>query len=149
VRLAHRTVGQAHTGAGRRRPVAAVVSDPFRAPATPYGPGNRGLEYATEPGEVVHAAAGGTITFAGPVAGGRYVTIQHADRARTSYGPLTDVAVVAGQEVAAGDPIGSAGGPVLWTIRLGDAYLDPAVVLVAAGRGGVRLVPVREGLGAG
>ena len=37
-------------------PVAAVVSDPFRAPATPYGPGNRGLEYATSPGRSRTAA---------------------------------------------------------------------------------------------
>ena len=34
----------------QRRRSAAPVSDPFRAPATPYGPGNRGLEYATAAG---------------------------------------------------------------------------------------------------
>lgn len=131
-------------------PVAAPVSDPFRAPGSPYGPGNRGLEYATEAGDAVRAAAAGTVTFAGQVGGSRYVTLQHADRARTSYGPLGDLAVGEGAAVAAGDPIGTAAGPaLLWTLRLGGAYLDPALVLAASGSGGVRLVPVREGLGGG
>ena len=40
-------------------PVDAPVLDPFRLPAGPYGPGNRGIEYDTEPGEIVLAAAGG------------------------------------------------------------------------------------------
>ena len=131
-------------------PVAAPVGDPFRPPSTPYGPGNRGLEYETGPGDVVHAAAGGTVTFAGQVGGDRYVTVLHADRARTTYGPLGEVAVTEGDGVGPGDPVGTAAGPaLLWTVRLGDAYLDPAVVLAASGNGGVRLVPVREGLGGG
>src|SRR2546426_469687 len=40
-----------------RPPVEAPVTDPFRPPLTPYGPGNRGIEYATVPGASVHAAA--------------------------------------------------------------------------------------------
>ena len=40
-------------------PVEAPVADPFRPPTTPYGPGNRGLEYATAPGTPVRAAADG------------------------------------------------------------------------------------------
>ena len=32
-------------------PVSAPVIDPFRLPFGPYGPGNRGLEYATRPGQ--------------------------------------------------------------------------------------------------
>src|SRR3954452_16458952 len=77
-------------------PVDAPVSDPFRPPATPYGPGNRGIEFGTDPGVAVNAAADGTGTFAGSVAGRRWVTIRHADGVRTTYGPLADVPVAAG-----------------------------------------------------
>ena len=48
-----------------RLPVDAPVVDGFRPPTTPYGPGNRGLEYATVAGTEVRAAAGGRVTFAG------------------------------------------------------------------------------------
>ena len=41
-------------------PVDAPVVDEFRAPATPYGPGNRGLDYATTPGTVIGAIGAGT-----------------------------------------------------------------------------------------
>ena len=129
-------------------PVAAPVRDPFRPPETAYGPGNRGLEYATEPGVEVRVAAAGTVTFAGQVGGARYVTVGHADRARTTYGPLGEVVVEVGSTVGAGEVVGTAAGTaLLWTLRLGDAYLDPAIVLAASGQGGVRLVPTREGLG--
>ena len=128
-------------------PVTGPVTDPFRPPATPYGPGNRGLEHATEPGGPVRAAAAGRVTFAGAVAGTLHVTVLHADRARTTYSGLASVAVEAGQAVDAGQEVGTSGATLLWTLRLGEAYLDPAVALAASGRGGVRLVPVREGLG--
>lgn len=130
-------------------PVSGVVTDPFRPPATPYGPGNRGLEHATEPGDPVRAAAAGRVTFAGPVAGTLHVTVLHADRARTTYSGLATVAVDAGDEVAAGEALGTSGATLLWTLRLGEAYLDPAVALAASGTGRVRLVPAREGLGGG
>jgi len=135
------------TAVAYEAPVVAPVTDPFRPPATPYGPGNRGLEYATEPGGVVRAAAGGVVTFAGPVAGALHVTVRHADRARTTYAGLASVAVEAGEVVEPGQVVGTSGATLLWTLRLGEAYLDPAVALAASGRGGVRLVPVREGLG--
>src|SRR5258708_10037298 len=38
-------------------PVDAPIGDPFRPPSTPYGPGNRGIEYAT-PAGVAGGAAG-------------------------------------------------------------------------------------------
>lgn len=130
-------------------PVSGPVTDPFRPPATPYGPGNRGLEHATGPGDPVRTAAGGRVTFAGPVAGTLHVTVLHADRARTTYSGLASVAVDAGDLVEAGQPVGTSGTTLLWTLRLGGAYLDPAVALAASGTSGVRLVPVREGLGGG
>lgn len=127
-----------------RPPVNSPVTDPFRPPATPYGPGNRGLEYTPRPGTPVTAAAAGTVTFAGSVAGRRYLTIGHADRLRTTYGPLATLAAGPGDPVEAGQRIGTTSGqPLLFTARLGeDAYLDPAILLAASGgRPAVRLVP--------
>ena len=126
-------------------PVDARVSDPFRGPATPYAAGNRGLEYDTHPGEVVVAAAPGAVTFAGSVAGRRYVTVQHDDGIRTTYGPLGRIApgVERGAAVDAGDSVGTAGELLLWTARIGDIYVDPAVLLAASGPPRVRLVPNR------
>ena len=40
----------AAAGGGYQPPVAAAISDPFRPPAQAYGPGNRGLDYATAQG---------------------------------------------------------------------------------------------------
>jgi septal ring factor EnvC (AmiA/AmiB activator) len=126
-------------------PVDAPVADPFRRPDTPYGPGNRGLEYDTRPGELISAAAPGTVTFAGQVGGRLHVTIQHDDGIRTTYGPLARIApgVARGAALDAGDPVGTAGQLVLWSARLGTTYLDPAVLLAASGTGRVRLVADR------
>src|SRR5690348_15131411 len=66
-------------------PVDAPVVDPFRPPITPYGPGNRGLDYGTQPGDPVRASAEGEVIFAGQVGGTLHVTIRHADGLRTSY----------------------------------------------------------------
>lgn len=122
-------------------PVDAPVVDPFRAPERPWGPGNRGLEYGTAPGDPVVASAPGTVLFAGPVAGALHVTIGHADGVRTSYSFLAEIDVVIGQRVAAGDPLGRAGGPIHLGARIGDVYIDPAALFVGAGTA-VELLPL-------
>jgi murein DD-endopeptidase MepM/ murein hydrolase activator NlpD len=90
-------------------PVDAPVVDPFRPPAGPYGPGNRGIEYATRPGTAVRASAAGTVSFAGQVGGRLHVTVAHPGGVRTSYSFLATVAVGAGDAVAQGDVVGTAG----------------------------------------
>lgn len=131
-----------------RPPVDAPVLDPFRAPTSPYGPGNRGIDYATVPGTVVRAVAAGTVTFAGVVAGTRYVTLRHADGLRSSYGGLVSTRVVEGQSVAAGAEVGRAGSTLHFGIRRGDEYLDPAGLFAAAAPE-VRLIPVAAFSGEG
>ncbi|MCX7619257.1 MAG: peptidoglycan DD-metalloendopeptidase family protein [Acidimicrobiales bacterium] len=114
-------------------PVDGVVVDPFRPPSHAYGPGNRGLSYATAPGSVVRAAAAGLVVFAGQVGGTLHVTVLHGDGLRTSYSFLASVLVSEGQEVASGQPIGIAGPTVHFGVR--DAtgrYLDPADLLAGA-----------------
>lgn len=115
-------------------PVLAPVVDPYRPPATRYGPGNRGIEYATAPGTVVVAAAGGRVTFAGRVAGSLDVTILHADGVRTSYVGLATTGVRVGDRVAGGARIGTTGTRLHIGARLGDDYLDPASLWGAASR---------------
>ena len=121
-------------------PVDAPVADPFRPPTTPYGPGNRGIEYATAPGTTVVASADGTVQFAGVVAGRQWVTLHHDDGVRTTYGPLAEFNVSAGETVHRGDPLGSSAGALLFTARIDDAYIDPASLL-DAGPPRVYLVP--------
>jgi murein DD-endopeptidase MepM/ murein hydrolase activator NlpD/alpha-beta hydrolase superfamily lysophospholipase len=123
-----------------RPPVDGPVVDAFRPPATAFGAGNLGLEYATRPGAAVRAAAAGEVVFAGQVGGSLHVVVLHADGIRTSYSFLDAVTVARGQRVGAGEQVGMAGRSVHFGARAGDAYVDPAVLL-GAGRVHVRLVP--------
>jgi hypothetical protein len=121
-------------------PVAAPVVDGFRPPTGPYGPGNRGLEYGTDPGTEVRAAADGVVAFAGLVAGTRHVTVLHPDGLRTSYSFLARVDVVVGQRIGQGDLVGTTVEHLHLGVRSGDAYLDPAL-LFGEGPIEVHLVP--------
>ncbi|HEX4866307.1 MAG TPA: peptidoglycan DD-metalloendopeptidase family protein [Acidimicrobiales bacterium] len=131
-------------------PVSAPVVDPFRAPAAPWAPGNRGLEYGTDPGTEVSVTADGVVVFAGTVAGAHHVTVHHADDVRTTYAFLDEVRVVVGQRLHQGDVVGTTQGHLHLGARRGDAYFDPAS-LFAAQPVAVRLVPfdIPPGLGPG
>lgn len=108
-------------------PVSAPVSEEFRAPEHPFGPGNRGLEYDTEPGTEIRASADGEVAFAGRVAWDLHVTVQHADGVRTSYSFLSEIQIVVGQTVQQGDLIGLAGEKRFhFGARRDDKYFDPA-----------------------
>lgn len=107
---------------------AAPVVDPFRPPARPWGPGNRGLELATTPGQPVVAAADGRVTFAGPVAGALHVTVRHADGTLTSASFLASVEVVVGATVRRGDVVGRAGPRLHVGARIDGDYVDPALL---------------------
>ena len=113
-------------------PVDAPVSDPYRPPADRYAAGNRGIEYATSRGAAVVAAADGTVRFAGVVARQLWVTVAHVDGLRTTVGPLAEATVAAGDRVVKGDLLGRAAGALLFTVRRGDDYIDPASVLIDA-----------------
>jgi murein DD-endopeptidase MepM/ murein hydrolase activator NlpD len=115
------------------------VVDGFRLPDGPYGAGNRGLEYATAPGDQVRAIGDGLVVFAGPVAGNRAVTVLHPDGLRSSYSYLAEIVVGAGERVAQGTVIGLAGATFHLGVRAGGTYLDPAGLFASTG---VHLVPV-------
>lgn len=132
--------GRVPLDCGWLAPVDAPIVDGFRAPDHPFGPGgNRGLEFATAPGQAVSAVADGVVSFAGPVGGRIWLVVDHPDGLRSSYGPLVAVIVVRGQVLDAGAPVGDADAAFHLTARTAEFYLDPAPLL--AGRcGGARLV---------
>lgn len=123
------------------RPVEGRLVDPFRPPAGPYAPGNRGHEYRTVPGAEVVASGAGRIVWAGPVGGDLHVTVMHAEGIRTSYSFLSDVRVRLGQAVRQGQVLGRSGGRIHFGVRVGDEYVDPAS-LFARVAPSVRLVPL-------
>lgn len=101
-------------------PLPLDVLVPFRAPATRYGPGHRGVDLAASEGATVLAAADGTVVYAGPVAGRGVVSIEHRGGMRTTYEPVRAL-VGAGDEVTRGQPIG--------VLEAGHASCAPAVCL--------------------
>ena len=118
-------------------PVDAPVADPFRPPSGPFGPGNRGIEYATAPGTPVRAIGAGIVAFAGPVAGRGVVSIDHPSGLRSTYTGLAGIAVVPGTPVAQGQVVGSTAGHLHLGVLDGRRYLDPAAFF-----GGARAVLV-------
>ena len=124
-----------------RPPVDAPVSDPFRMPDGPYGPGNRGIEYATSPGDAVRAGAEGVVSFAGPVAGNLYVTLDHGGGLLSSYSYIDRVSVAHGDSAGRGDVIGFTGEtPLHFSVRIDGSYVDPAA-FIGVRRVSVRLLP--------
>jgi murein DD-endopeptidase MepM/ murein hydrolase activator NlpD len=120
------------------KPVTAPISDNWRPPANKYGPGNRGVDFATAPNTPVKSAGPGTVSFAGQVGGTLYVVVDHGEGLRTTYGGLTSIAVAGGQEVQGGTVVGVAGADVHFGVRSGDDYVDPNSLF-----GGVHLVPLK------
>ena len=116
-------------------------------PPQPWLAGHRGVDLAAAPGAEVHAAGGGTVSFAGSVAGRGVVSVVHAGGLRTTYEPVT-ATVHTGEAVTAGQSLGAleAGHPgcpvaacLHWGLRRGEQYLDPLALL---GLGRVRLLPL-------
>jgi murein DD-endopeptidase MepM/ murein hydrolase activator NlpD len=123
-------------------PVDAPISDPYRPPATPYGPGNRGIEYATTPGVDVRAAGDGVVAFAGIIAYERYVSIDHQGGICTTYSYLATIEVVVGQQITQGEVVGTAGTRLHFGARRFGVYIDPVSLFETAAPHRVRLIPV-------
>jgi murein DD-endopeptidase MepM/ murein hydrolase activator NlpD len=97
------------------------------------------VDLAAAPGTPVRAAAAGTVSFAGSVAGRGVVTVSLAGTGepplRTTYEPVRPLVdegteVSAGQVVATVEPGAShCGGCLHWGLRRGTSYLDPLSLL--------------------
>lgn len=117
---------------GLQPPVQGPLVGRF-APEGRYG-GHWGVDWAVPVGTAVRAAAPGTVTFVGVVAGNRTVTIHHGGGLRTSYSYLDETAVQGGQWVPARAMVGRSGvahgvPSVHFSLRLGHRYLAPLPAL--------------------
>jgi murein DD-endopeptidase MepM/ murein hydrolase activator NlpD len=126
-------------------PVPVVVA-PFDPPATPWGAGHRGVDLLGRPGQEVHAALAGTVSFAGTLAGRGVVVVDHGGT-RTTYEPV-EPAVAVGDRVSTGAVLGVLQTGLShcfprtclhWGLVEGETYLDPLSLL---GLGPVRLLPL-------
>lgn len=111
------------------------VARAFDAPATPYGPGHRGIDLAAPTGAPVRATQGGVVRFAGPVAGRPVISVEHDGGLVSSFEPV-EAAVAAGDAVERGQQIGTLlAGHVEGSTRLHlgarlhGEYIDPLPLL--------------------
>jgi murein DD-endopeptidase MepM/ murein hydrolase activator NlpD len=127
----------------------------FEPPATPYGPGHRGVDLGGSVGEAVFAAGDGLVLYAGSLFNCGLISIEHPGGLRTTYTPVVPSVHVA-QEVARRQQIGTllaaqpgcpeevgndgTGPPVFlyWGVHQDRDYLDP-LRLVETGE--IRLLP--------
>lgn len=117
----------------------------FDPPTAPWSAGHRGVDLYGSPGEQVHTALAGVVTFAGVIAGQGVVVVSHG-ALRTTYEPVLATTRV-GDRVPTGAVIGvlEPGGHcppadcLHWGLRRGAAYLDPLSLL---GTNRVRLLPL-------
>jgi murein DD-endopeptidase MepM/ murein hydrolase activator NlpD len=113
-------------------PVASPhpIVRPFIAPATPYGPGHRGIDIEST-GAEVFAPSSGVVSFAGDVAGRPVLAIRHPGGLVSSLEPVSST-VAAGAAVSRGELVGTllpghcARAPcVHFGVRLDGEYVSP------------------------
>jgi hypothetical protein len=117
-----------------RYPLASItVVHKFVQPETLYSAGHRGVDFKASRGTKVYAIAAGRVTFAGLVANGLHVSIDHGNSVVSSSTYLATKAVRAGQFVTKGQLIGTTSGrsshsepnTFHFSIRVSGAYVDP------------------------
>lgn len=111
-------------------PGTIEVARGFDPPAERWGSGHRGVDLVASAGSPVLAAAAGTVTFAGQLAGRGVVVVDHGET-RTTYEPVT-ATVAVGTRVQLGQRIGTLepghcppNDCLHWGWRRGEIYLDP------------------------
>ncbi|MGQ9409217.1 M23 family metallopeptidase [Mycolicibacterium gilvum] len=133
------------------RPRPTVVRA-FDAPAPNWQRGHRGVDLGGAEGQVIQAAASGTVVFAGELAGRPLISVAHPGGLRTTYEPVSPV-VRRGQVVSTGTALGHlvAGHPgcaaaaclhwgAMWGPSSRADYVDPTGLVVTVT---VRLKPLR------
>ena len=126
---------------------APEVARRFDPPDQPWLPGHRGVDLRAVVGQAVHSPTGGTVTYAGTLAGRGVVVVTHANGLRSTFEPVSSTVDV-GAVVAQGDSVGTVSaegghcGPATclhWGVLRGRTYLDP---LAFVGRGRIVLLPL-------
>jgi murein DD-endopeptidase MepM/ murein hydrolase activator NlpD len=114
-------------------PVIGPLIRGFDPPDSPFGSGHRGIDIAAAVGSPVRAPAAGKVTFAGPVGGRLFMTIDHGGGLESTYSWLDALIARRGDLVSRGQPIGRSGTghtsevvPHLhFGVKLLDVYVDP------------------------
>jgi len=106
---------------------------PYIAPATPYGPGHRGVDVGSG-NDAVYAPADGVVHFVGTVVDRPVLSIRHGGGLISSFEPVVSE-LVAGDAVERADPVGTLRGghcstPCLhFGVRLNGEYVSPLLYL--------------------
>lgn len=115
-------------------PAPHSVARQYLAPATPYGPGHRGLDITAHSVEI-RAPAAGVVHFAGVVVDRPVLSIAHPGGLISSFEPISTT-LVAGDPVARGAVIGTLEPghcrEVLclhFGVRLDGEYVNPLLLL--------------------
>lgn len=111
-------------------PVSGAVTSSF---GTRWGRMHEGIDIAVPSGTPVHAAAAGTVIYAGWMDGyGNIVVVDHGGGISTAYAHNTSIAVGPGQQVAQGTVLAASGstghstGPhVHFEVRVNGSPVDP------------------------
>lgn len=130
---------RASAGSEWEWPIVGPVVRAFERPATPWGPGHRGIDVQSVEGAVVRAPVAGRVTFAGDVAGRGVVVLRTLEDEDITLEPV-EPTVVRKDVVAAGDPVGLIVGvhegivALHLGIRVRGEYVDPLPYLPPAPR---------------
>lgn len=108
-------------------PVVGPVINAFDPPDSPFGTGHRGVDIAAPEGTVVVAPAPGVVTFAGPIGGNLFLTLDHGGGLTSTYSWISSRLVRRGDVVTTGQAIALSG------------LAHPASAMVASLHLGVRL----------
>jgi murein DD-endopeptidase MepM/ murein hydrolase activator NlpD len=127
----------AHASGDWTWPIVGPVIRGFDPPDSPFGSGHRGIDIAAPVGTPVRAATTGSVTFAGPVGGRLFVTVDHGAGLESTYSFLDSVAVRRGDVVSQGQVIARSGtghaGDIVpglhFGVKLSDTYVDPLAYL--------------------
>lgn len=124
--------------ATHRLPVTGKVLQPANIPEKNWNSGHRGVDLSAQPGDEIRASRGGTVHFAGSVAGTPTLSIMHPDGIRTTYEPV-HATVRKGDYVRRGQVIGYLAAPedsarqsqgLSWGAKIdANHYIDPMTLL--------------------
>ena len=124
----------------------SVILRPFE-PVGLYA-GHWGVDLASPLGSPVLAVTGGTVSFAGSVAGRRSVTVSIGQAVKISYSYLDSISVSTGQVARVGSRIGTSGyhgGSQAFhlSLRVNDRYVNPLMLFRCLGppSPGLQLAP--------
>jgi len=135
-------------------PVVGPVIRGFDPPSSPYSAGHRGIDVAVPFGTAVRAAAAGVVSFAGPVGGSLFVSVDHGGGVVSSSSFLSSIAVRKGDAVAQGTIVGRSGyghagetpTHLHFGVRVNGTYVDPMEFLSPPSVASiVRLAPLAPG----